>query len=489
MKDKDDGEGSGSDVVKNWKTKDTKKQRKLGSPSISRNLKVNEMLYKSLNEQNKKKKERETSEKASKEYEDEANRKAEEASEQERKEAEDEAKRKEKEDSEKARKQAQYVLKRKANEEVVAKAKAEEEANKKAAEEDVIKKAGALEAKTTEEDAMKKASEEEPIKQATGEHAIKKATKKGIKADKGKAKKKASKGKHNDENVDKTGDVGQTDNEEDDKETDDVEQVLKKIPTMPVEVTPGAFEKMKKDEEEKHMGSDEEDVFYDENESENEGLFVAKEKEPAKMKKKTQASTLKANKLRNSKSEEEEYTKSEEEQEERYELIQTLRDGMNKLDGDQTMSDFCKEYKQVFNNVDFNLDDSFMDEYSDRDEMILVKERKRWCEPKDDREKVQAKINNEPKVKKVIEENNEAAFSMNVDDQNEENIKEKEHDKERVSEKKGNEKERNENKGNDNMNKNEINNDELKKEQQVETKKEKEAKIKKLEHNQGNNDQ
>ncbi|GJS95791.1 hypothetical protein Tco_0802759 [Tanacetum coccineum] len=82
-------------------------------------------------------------------------------------------------------------------------------------------------------------------------------------------------------------------------------------------------------------------------------------------------------------------------------------------------------------------------------------------------------------VEKVIEENNETAFSMEVDDQNEENMKEKEHDKEKVSYKEGNEKEGNENEGNDNMNKNEINNDALQKEQQVETKKEKEAEIKK----------
>nr|GEY89889.1 hypothetical protein [Tanacetum cinerariifolium] len=68
MKDKDDGEASdkkphkytikiinkGYDVAKKNLEKKTKKWRKLGSPSISRNLKVNEMLYKSLNEQQKK---------------------------------------------------------------------------------------------------------------------------------------------------------------------------------------------------------------------------------------------------------------------------------------------------------------------------------------------------------------------------------------------------------------------------------------------------
>ncbi|GKD27121.1 hypothetical protein Tco_1233335 [Tanacetum coccineum] len=37
----------------------------------------------------------------------------------------------------------------------------------------------------------------------------------------------------NDENVDETADVNQTDNQEDIEEIDDVEQVLKKIPTIP----------------------------------------------------------------------------------------------------------------------------------------------------------------------------------------------------------------------------------------------------------------
>ncbi|GJZ05961.1 hypothetical protein Tco_0539754, partial [Tanacetum coccineum] len=227
----------GSDVAKKpGKEKKTKKRRKLGSSSISINLKVNEMLYKSLNEQQKKSIAEEASDKARKEAEDEAKRKAKEASEQERKEAKDEAKRKEEEASENARKQAEYEAKRKANEEAAAKAKAEEEAIKKAVEEAVIKKADELEAKATEEQAMKKAIEEEPLKQATEEPAIKKATKKGIKAE---AKKKASKGKNieetedSGENADETADVNQTDNEEDVKETDDVEQILKKIPTMP----------------------------------------------------------------------------------------------------------------------------------------------------------------------------------------------------------------------------------------------------------------
>ncbi|GJY02193.1 hypothetical protein Tco_0360345, partial [Tanacetum coccineum] len=58
-------------------------------------------------------------------------------------------------------------------------------------------------------------------------------------------------------------------------------------------------------------------------------------------------------------------------------------------------------------------------------------------------------VDNEPKTEKVIEENNDAAVSVEVDDQNEENMKEKE----------------------------------------VQTEKEKQTKIEKVEHNQGNNDQ
>ncbi|GKD81855.1 hypothetical protein Tco_1348694 [Tanacetum coccineum] len=64
-------------------------------------------------------------------------------------------------------------------------------------------------------------------------------------------------------------------------------------------------------------------------------------------------------------------------------------------------------------------------------------------------EEVQAEVDNEPKTEKVIEENNDAAVSVEVDDQNEENMKEKE----------------------------------------VQTEKEKQTEIEKVEHNQGNNDQ
>ncbi|GJY15465.1 hypothetical protein Tco_0385887 [Tanacetum coccineum] len=167
-----------------------------------------------------------------------------------------------------------------------------------------------------------------------------------------------------------------------------------------------------------------------------------------------------------------------------------------------------EEYKQVFNNVDFNLDDSFMDEYSDsnsdsdnddnnnndEDEAPIKDENPTGNEKNKNKNEKESDNENEKEtrddfVEKVIEENNEATFSMEVDDQNEENMKEKEHDKEKVNEKEGNEKEGNEKEGNDIMNKNEMNNDALKTKQQVETEKEKEAKIEKVEHNQGNNDQ
>ncbi|GJX35014.1 hypothetical protein Tco_0246571 [Tanacetum coccineum] len=74
--------------------------------------------------------------------------------------------------------------------------------------------------------------------------------------------------------------------------------------------------------------------------------------------------------------------------------------------------------------------------------------------------------------------------SMEVDDLNEEIIKEKEGGKEKVSEKDGNETENNEN-----MNKIEMKNDSLQKEQQGETNKEKQAKVDKVEKNQEKQDE
>ncbi|GJY29942.1 hypothetical protein Tco_0405709 [Tanacetum coccineum] len=110
-------------------------------------------------------------------------------------------------------------------------------------------------------------------------------------------------------------------------------------------------------------------------------------------------------------------------------------------------------------------------------------------EPKDGGEEFPAEVDNEPEVEKVIEEDNAAAVSLEVEDHNEENMKDKESDKVKVSDKEWNEKEGNENEGNDNVNKNEVNNDALHKEQQVKTEKDKQAKIEKVEQMQRNNDQ
>ncbi|GJY48653.1 hypothetical protein Tco_0438609 [Tanacetum coccineum] len=159
--------------------------------------------------------------------------------------------------------------------------------------------------------------------------------------------------------------------------------------------------KVKKVKEEKHVESREENVFYEGSESDNEGFLFKKAKKPAKITKKTQASTSKAymkkqrkneskDKECNELKEEEEFDPKEEqsgmdlykglgvytepsmpiklvEREERYELIQTLKDGINKFEDHQTMLDFYKDYKQVFIDVHFSLDDFFIHEYNDDD--------------------------------------------------------------------------------------------------------------------------
>ncbi|GKD80202.1 ulp1 protease family, C-terminal catalytic domain-containing protein, partial [Tanacetum coccineum] len=51
--------------------------------------------------------------------------------------------------------------------------------------------------------------------------------------------------------------------------------------------------------------------------------------------------------------------------EERYELIETLREGMTKFGEDQGISDFYDQYKNLFKDAEFNLYDSSMDEYSE----------------------------------------------------------------------------------------------------------------------------
>ncbi|GKB88651.1 hypothetical protein Tco_0960923, partial [Tanacetum coccineum] len=53
--------------------------------------------------------------------------------------------------------------------------------------------------------------------------------------------------------------------------------------------------------------------------------------------------------------------------EERRVLVRTLIDGVAKFEQDQTMFDFCKQYKQMFNDAEFNLYESSNDEDSEGD--------------------------------------------------------------------------------------------------------------------------
>ncbi|GJU34528.1 hypothetical protein Tco_1182882 [Tanacetum coccineum] len=53
--------------------------------------------------------------------------------------------------------------------------------------------------------------------------------------------------------------------------------------------------------------------------------------------------------------------------EERRVLVRTLTDGVAKFEQDQTMFDFCKQYKQMFNDAEFNLYESSNDEDSEGD--------------------------------------------------------------------------------------------------------------------------
>nr|GEZ24187.1 hypothetical protein [Tanacetum cinerariifolium] len=53
--------------------------------------------------------------------------------------------------------------------------------------------------------------------------------------------------------------------------------------------------------------------------------------------------------------------------EEKTELIHTLTYGVTKFEDDQMMFDFCKQYKEMFNDAEFNLYESSKDEDSDND--------------------------------------------------------------------------------------------------------------------------
>ncbi|GKA88455.1 hypothetical protein Tco_0810219 [Tanacetum coccineum] len=165
---------------------------------------------------------------------------------------------------------------------------------------------------------------------------------------------------------------------------------------------------------------------------------------------------------------------------ERNELVHTLTDGMTKFEDDQMMFDFCKQYKEMFNDAEFNLYASSKDEDSDSDRVPDNDNNKKYdkeepmadgkkknenekqsgiqkekeniedmskgteeggSEANDDGEEDEDDVNNEHEFEKLTGDNREDVISMDVDNQKEEIIKEND----------GNETEDNEN-----LNKNEI---------------------------------
>ncbi|GJU70638.1 hypothetical protein Tco_1262043 [Tanacetum coccineum] len=226
---------------KTGKAKISKKQSVLGSPSICRNLKVNEMLYKKLVEQREKRKAKETS-KAAK---DEEKRKADEKVATKEK-AEEEAAIK------KAAKQKTKVAKEKANEKRTKKGikTAKAKAKKKEAEEadkgqNIMMRMPKM---TSKKMMMKMLMLLLNLKQEllAELEAIKKAAEKEAKA--------SIETGDNDVNVNETAGAKQTDNEEDAEESDDVEQALNKIPTMPFLNTSTRSKKKEVDKAEPLLG-------------------------------------------------------------------------------------------------------------------------------------------------------------------------------------------------------------------------------------------
>nr|GEU54486.1 hypothetical protein [Tanacetum cinerariifolium] len=53
--------------------------------------------------------------------------------------------------------------------------------------------------------------------------------------------------------------------------------------------------------------------------------------------------------------------------EERSELVKTLKDGVTKFENDQMIVEFCKQYGELFNDNEFNVSESYMDDYTDND--------------------------------------------------------------------------------------------------------------------------
>nr|GEV91732.1 peptidase C48, SUMO/sentrin/Ubl1 [Tanacetum cinerariifolium] len=158
--------------------------------------------------------------------------------------------------------------------------------------------------------------------------------------------------------------------------------------------------------------------------------------------------------------------------EERSELVRTLRDRVTKFENDQMMIKFCKQYGELFNDNEFNVSESSIDDYKDSDsdadnnnkkndderKMMADGNKKRikeggikakddgddnikdkdGSEAKDDGYEVKDDVNNENDFENLSGHDTEDEVSMDIDIPNEE-MKQKEADKEKVSDKNRNE--------------------------------------------------
>nr|GEY51994.1 hypothetical protein [Tanacetum cinerariifolium] len=154
--------------------------------------------------------------------------------------------------------------------------------------------------------------------------------------------------------------------------------------------------------------------------------------------------------------------------EERSEMVRTLRDGVTKFENYQMMIEFCKQYKELFNDNELNVSESsiygFRECDSDADDNNKKNDDERatmtdgnkksrtkakddgddnikekdGSEAKDEGYEVKDDVNNENDFENLSGNDTEDEVSMDIDILNEE-MKQKEADKEKVSDKNGNE--------------------------------------------------
>nr|GFA13777.1 hypothetical protein [Tanacetum cinerariifolium] len=142
---------------------------------------------------------------------------------------------------------------------------------------------------------------------------------------------------------------------------------------------------------------------------------------------------------------------------ERSKLVRTLRDRVTKFENDQMMIKFCKQYRELFNDNEFNVSESYMDDYREGDsdaddnnkknddERATMangnKKNKDGSEAKDNGYEVKDNVNNENDFENLLGDGTKDEVSIDIDIPNEE-MKQKEVDKEKVSDKNGNESEK-----------------------------------------------